>query len=200
MILDLPQVDLSDEEWIYFLEKCLKGWTEIPLTETQRYDIDKLRFYDGILGVLLKQTEKYEEMEPALLNREFVDSWKYQGKIYRVIHPVRIKSSTGENKCYCRLPKVKYHNMITHWTSDYTFSALYKLFRDKKYIILEADTGKHYGFDVNGFRKKYQCESTYTQKEDEIIFPMYKDCIKEYHMTINEFIEMKEKEMTNKGH
>ena len=44
MILDLPQVDLSDEEWIYFLEKCLKGWTEIPLTETQRYDIDKLRF------------------------------------------------------------------------------------------------------------------------------------------------------------
>lgn len=86
------------------------------------------------------------------------------------------------------MPKVEYHGMISHWTKDYTFKGfLHKLPSKQKYIILEADTQDHIGFDVNKFRKEYDCEKPNTEIEQEIIFPMYKDCIKEYRMTINEF-------------
>ncbi len=90
------------------------------------------------------------------------------------------------------MPKLNYHNMISHWTDDYTFNGLmYKLSSKETYIILEANTQTHLAFDVNKFRKQYNCENPYTAKEREIIFPMYKDCIKEYHMSVNEFINLK---------
>jgi hypothetical protein len=194
MIFDMPSIYLSDDDWIYFLSRCLKGWTEIPLSQTNGYDKDVLKFYDGIIGLLLKQTERFQKMYPNALNTEFVNAWKYQGRIYRVIHS-RIEENNRNKSGYsCRLPKVEYHGRITHWTTDYTFYALHKLSRSTKYIILEADTKEHIAFDINGFREKYECLEEYTKGEQEIIFPMYKECIKEYRMTINEFVEMKNKE------
>ena len=59
-------------------------------------------------------------------------------------------------------------------------------------IILEADTQDHLAFDVNKFRKTYKCEKHNTEKEREVIFPMYKECIKEYKMSVNEFIQFKQ--------
>ena len=92
------------------------------------------------------------------------------------------------------MPEIEYHGMISHWTKDYTFKGLlHKLPSKEKYIILEADTQDHIGFDVNKFRKSFNCEKPNTEIEQEIIFPMYKDCIKEYRMTINEFVEFKQK-------
>lgn len=194
MIMEIPELNLNEKEWMDLLKKCLDTWTEIPLSTTAGYDIDVLRFYDGIIGLLLKRAEQYENTYFDNNDRIFIDSWKYQGKLYRVIHQCVIKSPKNEDKHSCRLPKVRYHRMITHWTSDYTFSGLYKLSKNRKYIILEADTKEHYGFDVNKFRKQHHCERKNTEAENEIIFPMYKECIKEYHMTINEFIAMKNKE------
>ena len=69
-----------------------------------------------------------------------------------------------------------------------------KIFDDEEYIILEADTGDHLAFDVNKFRQVNNAQEIYTQGENEIIFPMYKENIKEYRMTINEFIKMKTQE------
>ena len=60
-----------------------------------------------------------------------------------------------------------------------------------KHHILEADTQNHIAFDVNKFRKQYDCENPFTAKEREIVFPMYKECIEEYRMTVNEFIHIK---------
>lgn len=123
----------------------------------------------------------------------FVDAWKYQGKLYRIIHANIIENNKTKRGYSYRLPRVQYHGMISHWTDDYTFKGLmYKLNKNEKYIILEADTQEHIGFDANKFRKAYSCEKSNTEKEREIIFPMYRECIKECRMTVNEFIQLKQ--------
>lgn len=93
MILDIPTIDFSDEEWLYILIQYLNGWTEIPLNKTSGYDLDELKFYDGFIGLLLKQTEWYLKEYPEILDKSFINSWIYRGKIYRVIHARPIKSN-----------------------------------------------------------------------------------------------------------
>ena len=151
-----------------------------------------MKFYDGFIGYLIKQTEQFLKEHPDRLNKKFVNSWKHQGKLYRIIHPIIIEDETAEDCYSCKLTDIEYHKMISHWTDDYTFQGLmYKLNLETPYIILEADTQEHIAFDVNKFRKTYNCENPYTAKEREIIFPMYKECIKEYRMSVSEFIHMK---------
>lgn len=193
MIFDMLNIHFTDEEWIYILQQYLNGWTEIPLSDSSGYNIDELKFYDGFIGLLLKQTEQYLKECPNILEKPFINSWRYQGKLYRIIHANRVENNKTKSGYSCKLPRVNYHGMISHWTDDYTFKGLmYKLSKKEKYIILEADTQEHLGFDVNRFRKKYDCENPYTQKEREVIFPMYKECIKEYRMSVNEFIQLKQ--------
>ena len=193
MIFNLPNVRFQDEEWIYILAQVLNGWTEIPLSPFAGYSQDEIKFYDGIMGTLLKQTEKVLEEYPEILDKRFINSWKYQGKLYRVIHEAPVEDARYRDGFRMQLPKVDYHGMITHWTDDFRFEGLmYKLSSESESIILEADTGKHIAFDVNGFRKEYGFENKYLEGEREIIFPMYKECIKEYRMSIEEFISIKE--------
>lgn len=193
MIFDMSNIHFSDEQWIYILQQYLNGWTEIPLNDDSGYNIDELKFYDGFIGYLLKQTEYYLKEYPRYIDKAFINSWIYQGKLYRIIHARHVKNDKTKYGYSCKLPRVNYHGMISHWTDDYTFKALmYKLSNREKYIILEADTQDHLGFDINKFRKTYSCENPNTEKEREIIFPMYKECIKEYHMSVNEFIQLKQ--------
>lgn len=198
MIIDMPNIQFTNEEWIYILKQYLNGWTEIPLNEGSGYNLGELKFYDGFIGYLIKQTEQRLEEYTDYLSksdREFINSWKYQGKLYRIIHANRVENSRTKCGYSYKLPKVNYHGMITHWTDDYTFKGLmYKLSPETKYIILEADTQNHIGFDVNKFRKKYSCEKPNTEKEREIIFPMYKECIKEHRISVNDFIQQKQSE------
>ena len=190
MIFDFPNIGFEDDEWLYMVERYLKGWTETPLTISGGYSIETLKFYDGFIGTLLKQTERIYKEYYDYLDHRFVNSWKYQGKLYRVLHDCPPSAKSRKVK----LPKVNYHGMISHWTDDYTFAGLqYKLNPEAEYIILEADTREHFAFDVNGFRKEYGCEERFTGKEREFIFPMYKECIKEYRMSINEFVDKKKK-------
>ncbi len=196
MIFNFPSIEFEDEEWKYIILRYLKGWTEIPLTTNDGYDIEELKFFDGFLGTLLKQTESLMADPYADVDNEFVDSWKYHGKLYRIMHPHYVFDD-GVIEPRTIMPEVNYHRMITHWTSDYTFKGLLKsnkIFDDEEYIILEADTGDHLAFDVNKFRKANNAEERYTQGEEEIIFPMYKECIKEQKTTIKKFIEMKKQE------
>lgn len=192
MIFNLANVSFTDDEWIYILEVILKGWTEVPLSQISGYNKENLKFFDGIIGLLLRQTEELQVEYPDVLDQRFVDSWKYQGELYRVLHPHMIEDENSIDGYSSELLEVEYHEMITHWTTDFTFEALlYKLSANTKYIILEANTEEHLAFDVNGFRAEYGFEEKYTKKEQEIIFPMYRECIQEYHMTINEFVDMK---------
>ena len=194
MIFNFYNPKFTDEEWIYMITKYLNGFTEIPLSTSDGYDIEELKFYDGLLGTLLKHTEYLSANCPEELNKKFVNSWKYQGKLYRVMH-MHYVFDNDSIEPRTIMPEVDYHDMITHWTDDCTFSGLmYKLFDDEEYIILEADTKEHFAFDVNKFREKYKCRSVYTEKEREFIFPMYKENITEYRMTIKDFIQMKKEE------
>ena len=200
MIFDF-NMSFTDDEWKIIIIEYLRVWTGIPLTTNGDYDIENLKFFDGLLGTLLKHTEFLTKEYPSMLDKEFVDSWKYQGKLYRVIHPHYVFDDDAIEP-HTIMPEVNYHRMITHWTSDYTFKGLLataKIFNDEEYIILEADTGDHLAFDVNKFRQVNNAQEIYTQGENEIIFPMYKENIKEYRMTINEFIRMKTQEQPSNG-
>ena len=197
MIFDF-NMSFTDDEWKIIIIEYLRVWTSIPLTTNGDYDIENLKFFDGLLGTLLKHTESLLKEYPPFLDKEFVDSWKYQGKLYRVIHPHYVFDDDSVEPRTV-MPEVNYHGMISHWTDDYTFNGLmYKLSPDCEYIILETDTEVHLAFDVNKFRKAYNCEKPFTEKEREIIFPMYKENTKEYRMTINEFIRMKEQDINGK--
>lgn len=190
-------MSFTDDEWKGIIIEYLRIWTGIPLTTNGGYDIEDLKFFDGLLGTLLKHTEFTLKEYPSFLDKEFVDSWKYQGKLYRVIHPHYVPDNNSIEPQII-MPEVIYHGMIAHWTSDYTFKGLLataKIFDDEEYIILEADTGNHLAFDVNKFRKANDVIEPYTQGENEIIFPMYQENIKEYRMTIQEFIKKKQEEM-----
>jgi len=190
-------MSFTDDEWKLIIIEYLRVWTGVPLTTNGDYDIENLKFFDGLLGTLLKHTEFLTKEYPSMLDKEFVDSWKYQGKLYRVIHPHYV---FGDDSIEPRtiMPEVNYHGMITHWTSDYSFKGLLataKIFDNEEYVILEAETGEHLAFDVNKFRKANNVIEPYTQGENEIIFPMYKENIKEYRMTIRAFIEKKQEEL-----
>lgn len=192
MLLSESGVEFTNEEWMLILIRYLHAWTEIPLNSMSGYDLEKLEFFNGLIGFLIKTTEYYLRNCPKALDKFFVESWKYEGKLYRVLHPYLVKDSEAEDGVSLLLPEVDYHGMISHWTDDYTFSGLmYKLNAEEEYIILEAETKEHIAFDVNKFRKVYNCENPYTEKEREFIFPMYKDCIKEYRMSIKDFVLLK---------
>lgn len=198
MIIDMPCIGFEDDDWIYILIHYLNSWTEIPLNDYGECDLEELKFYDGFIGFLIKETEKYlnNSDDSKDINIKFIESWKYQGKLYRIIHGNMIEDNEEDDGYSFKLPQVNYHGMITHWTDDYSFKGLmYKLSDDEQYIILEADTKEHIGFDINKFRKNYGCEKKTTENEREVIFPMYKDCIKEYKMTVKEFIQLKERKI-----
>ena len=191
-------INPSNFEELRILARYLKEWTEIPLSPIGGYIKDKVRYYDEYIGSIIRKAEEIlSEEQDVIMYADFLESWKYQGILYRVIHP-----SPHEDKRYTdgyrfNLPIIDYHRMISHWTDDYTFSGLmYKLSDKVEYIILEADTENHLAFDVNRFRRKYGFEERYTEKEREFIFPMYKECIKEYRMSIEEFIRKKRGEKT----
>lgn len=193
MIFDYMNMGFTDDDWIEIIKRYLFEWTETPLSPLGGCDMDDLRFFDGLFGTLLKQTERIAVQYPSMLNKKFLDAWKYQGKLYRIIH-ANFVLVDGEEKIV--MPKVEYHGMIAHWTDDYTFEGLlYKLNPDDEYIILEADTGSRLAFDVNKFRRKYHCRNHNTEKEREFIFPMHKECIKEHRMSITEFAIKKKKGM-----
>ena len=105
MIIVMHNIHFSDKEWINIFKQYLNEWTEIPLTESSGYDFDKLKFHDDCIGLLLKQTEYFMKEYPDSLDMSFVNSWKYQSKLYRIIHARRIENSKTKSGYSCRLPK-----------------------------------------------------------------------------------------------
>ena len=192
MVTNLPNILFQHEEWVKLLSTELSSWTEIPLSPISGYDKNSVRRYDGIIGTLLRETELLLKNSPNKVNNSFFNSWMYKGKLYRIIHESPVEDARDKNDFRYELPKIDYHGMIAHWTTDYTFKGLmYKLSPEVESIILEADTAEHIGFDINRFRKTYGFENSFLTNENEVIFPMYKNCITEYKMSINNFIQIK---------
>ena len=189
MLKEMKKVGVDPAKWMGLVQCYLRGWTSIPFTRDEGYDRDLLKFYDEFIGALLKETEKDISGSYELSSRDVNRACAYRGKLYRILHAV-LPDDGRKSGGIGLLPDVEYHGMITHWTDDVTFSDLRSsLAQNRKYIILEADTGSHIGLDVNRFFEYIGAEEP---GKREIIFPMYRDCIKEYRMTLGKFLEMKE--------
>lgn len=106
---------------------------------------------------------------------EDISSWKYVGKIYRVID--------------CRKSRVEYHQLIASWTnSPEAFEQFNHLYEKHRYSFLIADTGKDWAFDVNKYRNNTNNRHCYTEHESEIIFPMDKQYVVDlFYGTLEEF-------------
>ena len=106
---------------------------------------------------------------------EDINSWKYVGKIYRVID--------------CRKSQVKYHQLIASWTdTPEAFKQFNHLCKKHRYSFLIADTGKDLAFDVNKYRNNTNNRHCYTEHESEIIFPMNKQYVVDlFYGTLEEF-------------
>ncbi len=106
---------------------------------------------------------------------EDINSWKYVGKIYRVID--------------CRKNLVEYHQLIASWTdSPEAFKRFNHLCEKHRHSFLVANTGKDWAFDVNKYRKNTDNEHCYTEHESEIIFPMDKQYVVDlFYGTLEEF-------------
>ena len=68
-------MSFTDDEWKLIILECLRVWTGISLTTNGSYDIEDLKFFDGLLGTLLKHTEYLLKEYPSFADKEFVDSW-----------------------------------------------------------------------------------------------------------------------------
>lgn len=116
---------------------------------------------------------------------ESINTWKYRGKVYRVMN--------------CTEDKIDYHNMIASWINDpEVFRKFNHLLPDKKYTFLIGNTGKDWGFDVNKYRKNTGNRHKFTEKEQEIILPMSSKYVKDvFYGTLEEFYKYIKKSSHN---
>ena len=172
--------DKIEDQQIVF-DSALNQWTERDLLD-KGFDELTFKFYDGIIGSVIAKGNNYYQnnldgawTHPIIL--EFLDIWKYDGALYRVLN---IKPH-----------KIVYHNMISSWTKSidafYQFNHLYD---DTEYTFLIANTNGYFGFDVNKYRDSIDKENPYTGYEQEIIFPMNKEYITDvFYGTFEKFKE-----------
>ena len=132
------------------------------------------------------ETQSSSEMQQDLDElMESINTWKYSGKVYRVMN--------------CMDDKIDYHNMIASWTNDpEVFRKFNHLLPDKKYTFLIGNTGKDWGFDVNKYRKNTGNRHKFTEKEQEIILPMNSKYVKDiFYGTLEEFYKYIKKSSHN---
>lgn len=168
-----------DEE---IFELALSKWTERSLLND--YDRREIQFFDALIWTrVIKEQEHYEMLKNNKSHfykdlENSINTWKYTGKIYRVID--------------CNPSKLEYHNMIASWTSDLeVFNNFNHLNKDRKYtFIVGAARGKNWGFDVNKYRSIKNIQHKFTEHEAEIIFPMNNKYIKDiFYGTLKGFYQ-----------
>ena len=149
--------------------QVLDAWRNRSLLG-EHYNENDLKFYDGVLGFVIRQGNQYHrnseagDWAPAPI-LELMKTWQYQGLIYRVVNSPR--------------SRIKYHKKIASWTKDAnSFDHFNKLCPDEKYTFIVADTGSSFGFDVNKYDSNAGRSNPYLCHEDEIIFPMDKKYVK----------------------
>ena len=156
-----------------------------------------LRFYDGVLGSLIRTRDEFVKINHPLLSnpqiKDFIEKWEYHGDIYRVIDKSMIYPKKGEP--YYRMPAVKWHGMIASWSSSFDFTTNFNhMNNESRYTIIHANTGESVGIDVNRFTKYLNCNWPQLEGEREVIFPMKSEFVIHVYkkMTLPEFKELME--------
>lgn len=118
--------------------------------------------------------ERQEELNKL---KESINTWKYTGKIYRVMD--------------CKPHEIEYHNMIASWTKDPESFKKFQLCEEDKYTFLIGKTSKDWSFDINKYcEHNDKKEFKFIEHESEIIFPMSKKHITDtFYGTLDDFYE-----------
>lgn len=190
----LNQMSLENQKYMISITMC--QFREFPLCGGG-YNEEELRFYDGVLGSLMRTRDRI--IENNYINSihgylDFCSKWEYHGDIYRVIDKAYVCPKNREP--YMRMPSIKWHGMIASWSSSYDFTKGFnKIGANTKYTIIHANTGNSAGIDVNKFSQYLRCYNQYTACENEIIFPMKKDFVVRVYKNITpiEFKELMER-------
>lgn len=173
-----PLNQLSLEEQEFFLAITMSQFREFPLCGGG-YDEEGLRFYDGVLGDLMRRRDKMFKMHCINQMKEFKEfcaNWEYHGDIYRVLSTAYVYPKNGEP--FRRMPTIKWHGMIASWSSSYDFTKNFNhISPNTKYKIIHANTKNSAGIDVNKFSEYLGCYNYYTASENEVIFPMKKEFV-----------------------
>lgn len=191
---DHPLNQLSLDSQKYLLAITLRQFREFPMCGGG-FDEEGLRFYDGVLGSLIRMRDEVIESDSMkrLGLMDFTSQWEYQGDIYRVLDKVWEYPKNGEP--YLRTPEIKWHGMVASWSSSFDFTSNFNhMYADSKYTIIHANTGKSAGIDVNKFSRYLGCFNPYTEGENEVIFPMKKEFVVDVYKdkTLSDFKELME--------
>lgn len=184
----LNQFYLEDQKHI--LAITMYQFRERPMCNNG-YKEEELRFYDGVLGNLIRTRDLF--MKEGYYDKingfaEFSSHWEYHGDIYRVLDKFMVCPKKGEP--YYRTPAIKWHGMIASWSSSYDFTKNFNhIYADKHYTIIHANTGNSAGIDANKFGEYLGYYNPNTIKENEIIFPMKQEFVIDVYKNItpNEF-------------
>ncbi|PST41053.1 hypothetical protein C7U55_05270 [Faecalibacillus faecis] len=183
--IEHPLNQLSLENQKYIISITMHQFREFPLCGGG-YDEEELRFYDGVLGGLIRTRDRiiennYINLIPGYL--DFCSKWEYHGDIYRVIDKAYVCPKNREP--YMRMPSIRWHGMVASWSSSYDFTKGFnKIGTNTKYTIIHANTGDSAGIDVNKFSQYLGSYNQYTACENEIIFPMKKGFVVKVYKNI----------------
>lgn len=197
-----PLNQLSWDSQKYIIAITMHQFREFPLCSGS-YDEEGLRFYDGVLGSLIRTRDKMRRARNEWGMREmpeyeaFASKWVYQGDIYRVIGEAYVYND-GDDEPHMEMPEIKWHGMVASWSSSFDFTTNFNhMYADSKYTIIHANTGDSAGIDANKFGKYLGCCSPYTEGENEVIFPMKKEFVVNVYkdITLKAFKELMESEV-----
>ena len=195
-----PLNQLPWSSQMYMIAITMHQFREFPLCSGEGYDEEGLRFYDGVLGNLIRTRDKMRRAQNELGIQEMpeyealVSKWAYQGDIYRVIGEMYVYED-GDDAPHLEMPEIKWHGMIASWSSSYDFTTGFNhIHPDAKYTIIHANTGDSVGIDANKLGDYVGGYNTHTVGENEVIFPMKKEFVVKVYkeITPNEFKNLME--------
>ncbi len=192
----LNQIPLDGQKWL--LAEPMHQFREFPMCRGG-FNEERLRFYDGVLGGLIRMRDC--AIEHGLMGQisglaDFTSHWEYRGDIYRVIDKAMVFPKNGEP--YYRMPAIKWHGMVASWSRSFDFTTNFNhMDADSKYTIIHANTGDSAGIDANKFSEYLGCYNPYTASENEVIFPMKKEFVVKIYKntTPSEFKALMENEV-----
>lgn len=146
-----PLNQLSPTDQKFFLAMVIRQFRERPLCGGG-YNEEDLRFYDGVLGNLIRTRDLYftEGCQDSVKGfTELTANWQHQGDIYRVLGKSYI-CRKDKAEPYLRTPSIKWHGMVASWSKSYDFTTSFNhIYSDEEYTIIHSNAGDSAGIDVN---------------------------------------------------
>ena len=139
------------------------------------YDEEGLRFYDGVLGNLIRTRDSYLDSgmyETIDGFADFVSRWEYSGDLYRIIGAAYVCDEEAEEP-RLEMPEIKWHGMVASWSKSYDFTEGFnRVNPDRAYTFICGSTLTSAGIDANKLSKYLGCFNPCVACENEVIFPM----------------------------